>query len=1154
MTPVNSPRREQDDQKKIYRLPDWLRQMDGAEEIPEWLSKLCQTDEIWSEPEPAPAQEPAVPSAEKPATDWLGGMRSGFAFDDEQMPEWMTEEGQAAEMPAFTAGSQDGIESWLSAWGQTPDTGDQTDLPDWIAGMVPDQPTETPTQAQPPADFSSDEQAILADWLSAAAPAEPAQTISAPPAPVPGAPETELPDWLSESLPAEEESALPDWMSRLGEFDATEPEAAPTEKESALPDWMSQLGQPETTPAPGAPALGAPETELPDWLSESLPAEEESALPDWISRLGMPDTAEPETAPAEEESALPDWMSQLGQPETTPAPGAPALSAPAPGAPETELPDWLSESLPAEEESALPDWMSRLGEFDTAEPETAPAEKESALPDWMSQLGQPETTPAPGAPETELPDWLSESLPAEEESALPDWMSRLGQPETTPAPGAPALSAPETELPDWLSESLPAEEESALPDWMSRLGEFDTAEPETAPAEKESALPDWMSQLGQPETTPAPGAPALSAPETELPDWLSRLSEPGTAEPETAPAPVQVIEPATAEREKFILPDWLPGVSEQDIAAAAWIEPTLPNWLPGRTTGPAISPIQVALPDWLFQVAPLAEPPAEPEPPEEALPDWLSDQAQAFDTTAQPSEPALPGWLSQAAEPETQADTSDWLKSLGQITSAGPAPERQGVTDWLHSISETPTPVADTGEAVLSDMSPDWLQEFMSTESGFAVEPDQTPESAPTLPDWLQEISLDDQVITIGDAPQPPPPKPQMPAPVEATRLQAERWEEEILPTAAALEEETPAWIEDLRRVKSGPEDADLPTETSGPLAGLRGLLNPELIVAMFPKSVYRPLQPTPSAHLAEAALVEQVLSIPADRPVPIKSSDEKKVLTGLGRWLLYILIAGMMLIAAFLPPDLHNLIRPPVTAETQSFYHTLNNLSSGDQALLVIDFDARLEGELLPQTRATVAHLVHQQVGMVIVAMTPPGAVLAQEVLQENGQAISGQHYIHLGYWPPHPASLHLLTHQPFHDIRLFDQTIRAEQTRLGQQISRFDDLDAVIVVSDDQEHIRWWIEQVGSRHPVPILAAVSASMSPWIQPYYSAEQKQVQGMLIGLSGAAAYEALLSGQASLDYAQNNLVLQGYGQLALAAWLIVILLIGGLRSMARKKA
>ena len=59
--------------------------------------------------------------------------------------------------------------------------------------------------------------------------------------------------------------------------------------------------------------------------------------------------------------------------------------------------------------------------------------------------------------------------------------------------------------------------------------------------------------------------------------------------------------------------------------------------------------------------------------------------------------------------------------------------------------------------------------------------------------------------------------------------------------------------------------------------------------------------------------------------------------------------------------------------------------------------------------------------------------------------------------------------------------------------------------------------------------------------------ETDQIKGILIGLAGTADYERQLGPQVALDYAQNNLVLQGFGQLLL----VMILILSGITFFVR---
>jgi hypothetical protein len=124
--------------------------------------------------------------------------------------------------------------------------------------------------------------------------------------------------------------------------------------------------------------------------------------------------------------------------------------------------------------------------------------------------------------------------------------------------------------------------------------------------------------------------------------------------------------------------------------------------------------------------------------------------------------------------------------------------------------------------------------------------------------------------------------------------------------------------------------------------------------------------------------------------------------------------------------------------------------------------------------------------------------------------------------------------------------QPQRAQDTPLGQEIAGFGDLDAIVLVSASQEHTRWWIEQ--TRHVTPMLAAVSASVAPTLLPYYGTTgSAQLEGMLVGLAGAAEYERLC-GAGFVPSARQNMILQGSAQILLAA----IVLVSGISLLVRR--
>lgn len=72
---------------------------------------------------------------------------------------------------------------------------------------------------------------------------------------------------------------------------------------------------------------------------------------------------------------------------------------------------------------------------------------------------------------------------------------------------------------------------------------------------------------------------------------------------------------------------------------------------------------------------------------------------------------------------------------------------------------------------------------------------------------------------------------------------------------------------------------------------------------------------------------------------------------------------------------------------------------------------------------------------------------------------------------------------------------------------VSAVSDFSAVIVMTNDPDTARIWIEQVGTTlGSTPLLVVTSAQAEPLILPYFEASPSQVQGMIAGLAGGVAY------------------------------------------------
>jgi hypothetical protein len=285
------------------------------------------------------------------------------------------------------------------------------------------------------------------------------------------------------------------------------------------------------------------------------------------------------TNPEERIEVAPDWVAKVGEePAASAEPVPPAAEAP---------------STPQVEQGADMDWLAGLT-AETIMPEGQPAEPasvapESALPDWLSDATKPEEQPSsapmpweipaePGATQPMEPaEPVSFGPPAAETPApADDWFASLEQPETQ----KPSTPMPwEQEAPTEAAEPVPWEQPAETP----------------APAEAQTStdVSGWLDSLAQEEAPAAETPPTEAAvPRDEFPSWL-----------ESMPAAVPSVQPAPAESEE--LPDWLKDMSADE-------QPPVPEqvseWMPAQETpAPPVSGV------------PVQEPPTQPQPASAAV-------------------------------------------------------------------------------------------------------------------------------------------------------------------------------------------------------------------------------------------------------------------------------------------------------------------------------------------------------------------------------------------------------------------------------------------------------------------------------------------------------------------------------------------------------
>ncbi len=246
--------------------------------------------------------------------------------------------------------------------------------------------------------------------------------------------------------------------------------------------------------------------------------------------------------------------------------------------------------------------------------------------------------------------------------------------------------------------------------------------------------------------------------------------------------------------------------------------------------------------------------------------------------------------------------------------------------------------------------------------------------------------------------------------------------------------------------------------------------------------------------------------------------------------YLLLILAVGLPLIFSAPVPA------PAVLPPTRSFYDTVEALANdpvrrNKLVILSANFSSSTAAESLTQTDTVMRHLMRRKLKFAIFDFVDPqGRELAQqtaEKLQNQYGYVYGRDYVNWGYRPVGaavPTVKAMVRDIPAAIGRDITNTPLTE-IPVMEGVKGVNDIAAVIEVTGSASLPVWigYFQRTG-REPVPTLFCTTAVQGPEAFPLL--KSGQLQGMLVGLQGAAEYEVLLKepgfatrGSASLSYA-----------------------------------
>ncbi len=441
------------------------------------------------------------------------------------------------------------------------------------------------------------------------------------------------------------------------------------------------------------------------------------------------------------------------------------------------------------------------------------------------------------------------------------------------------------------------------------------------------------------------------------------------------------------------------------------------------------------------------------------------------------------------------------------------------VPDWLDSLQgveseegEEPIDLGD-GLGTPSEMLSDWMlggeeasrtsgSDEYPSEASPGVQPflpDQGFPEDESLPDWLDDALTDKSVQDGTDA---------------------------DLRTGPTLESDAQDAVQDDRKATKPSQERGGDLESAGPLAGLEGILSAE-------PGITRPRKPAAYSTKLRVTANQQahveLLSSLVEEEAQTKPLPERRAISQqhILRWV----IAIVLLLAISWPILTASQQMPFPTSEEGSaeVSRLVSQLTGNTPVLIAFDYEPGLTAELDAAASPVIDHVMSQGALLTLVSISPSGPLLAERFMnsmQDNYDYESGEQYVNLGYIPGGAVGLVSFFENPQNTLPFSLDGLPAWETDSTQGlrplagIEQITDYEMVVVLVDDPDTARAWIEQLSPRIIEPgvltsFVLITSAQLEPIVLPYYDSSPPQVNGLVAGLRGGAAY-AQINGSGGL--------------------------------------
>jgi len=224
------------------------------------------------------------------------------------------------------------------------------------------------------------------------------------------------------------------------------------------------------------------------------------------------------------------------------------------------------------------------------------------------------------------------------------------------------------------------------------------------------------------------------------------------------------------------------------------------------------------------------------------------------------------------------------------------------------------------------------------------------------------------------------------------------------------------------------------------------------------------------------------------------------------------------------------------VSEATKMAYDAVDKLPVGTPIIFSTDFDPASMPELRPMMVAVLRQAFKKELKVVMMGHWPTGIPLSTLILEEVAKEFNAEYgidYVNLGYRPG--AGLVMI--QMGKEIRsVYDIDTKGnpvDSLPMMRSIHNYSDI-GIVACFEAGAMGDVWVQYAWGRFGVKIIMGTTTVVTPDCYPYLGAHQ--IEGLIGGMAGAAAYEKLINHP---DKAVIRMSSQGWAHILIIVFIII---------------